>query len=261
MIFLSGNLKLLRKRQGISQQALADKLLISRASLAKYEGAVNEPSLEVLLRISRYFKVTTDCLLTVNLSNHKEQINLEDLSAQGMIVPIQVNDRGENVIEVVPHNAQAGYMGGYSDPGFIESLEKMALPFHEMHGKCRAFPVDGDSMPPFGPGSFVVGRQLSSIDELKDGHRYIVVSRDEGIVFKRVYRNKSNPGQLRMVSDNKRHDPFEMSAYEIIELWEFVAGISLEGSGDNPYALDVMSRVEDLHEQVQKLADELSVGV
>ena len=261
MLYLSDNLRLLRRQQNISQQALAERLHISRASLAKYEGAVNEPSLDVLVRISRYFQISIDVLLTLNIG--QSEVNLDKLrysSEQSMILPIQVNQEGENVIEIVPHHAQAGYMGNYNDPGFIESLDQMALPFQALHGKCRAFPIDGDSMPPFGPGSFVVGRQILDLHSVKRGFRYVLVSRDQGIVFKRVYPDPNSRATWKLVSDNPKHEPFEIHLNEIVEVWEFVAGISFEGAGENSYAQDVIGRVQELQEQLSALASELSVN-
>lgn len=261
MIYLSQNLRALRKDQRISQQVLADKLLVSRASLAKYEGAVNEPSLDVLLRISRYFRVTVDTLLSVDLTKHNLSSFIQGKYDGGMIMPIQVDRNGENVIEVVAHSAQAGYTGNYSDPGFIESLDQMALPFQELHGKCRAFPIQGDSMPPHEEGCYVIGRFIESRAEVTDGKRYVLVSRDEGIVFKRVYRDQEEEGCLLLHSDNPKYKPFRMPFLEIVELWEFVAAISFEHSSHNYFANEVLVKVRELQDEVQKLALGLSPSI
>ncbi len=259
MIFLAQNLRYLRKQEKISQQVLAEKLYISRASLAKYECAVNEPSLELLLRISRYFKLTVDMLLCVDME--KKGYSVAELNSfeKQLIMPIQVDSRGDNVIEVVPHHVQAGYQGNYSDPGFIESLDQMALPFHEIHGKCRAFPVEGDSMPPFGSGSYVVGREVLSLSEIGEGKRYIVVSRDQGIVFKRIFKS-IDKGYFSLRSDNPKHKPFDMHLRDILEVWEFVAAISFRESSDNYYADHVLKKVKELQTEIQKLAENLRVN-
>jgi transcriptional regulator with XRE-family HTH domain len=51
------NVKRLREERGVSQQALADKAKIHRVYLAKVEGAVYAPSLEVLDRLAKALKV------------------------------------------------------------------------------------------------------------------------------------------------------------------------------------------------------------
>lgn len=257
MIQLPHNLKVLRKEQRLSQQVLANKLFISRACLAKYEGGVNEPSLNLTVKISRYFGVSVDTLLTVDLEKTRLAELMKDDKSAGLIMPIQVDQNGKNMIEVVPHTAQAGYMGQYSDPGFIESLDQMALPFQELHGKCRAFPIEGDSMPPYGDGSYVIGRLITSSREIKNGKRYILLSRDEGIVFKRVYRDGKAEGVLHCHSDNPKYKPFTMHLQEVQEIWEFVAALSFGDAGDNSFATGVMSKVKELQDEVQKLALQL----
>ena len=258
MLFLRDNLKKLRQEQSLSQQALSEKLLISRASLAKYESGINEPSLDVVVRMSRYFNITVDALLTINLDAYKEGWqNLSSLD-KGMIMPIQVNAQGENVVEIVPHSAQAGYLGNYSDPGFIETLDQMALPFQELHGKCRAFPIEGDSMPPYGDGSFVIGRLILDRNDIQNDKRYVLLSRDDGIVFKRVRRDVNRKDLLNLHSDNPKYPPYEIRAHEIVEVWEFVGALSFDHARNNFFENEVLSRVNELKGEIEKLANDLT---
>ena len=256
MSFISTNIKKLRQGQGISQQLLAERLHISRASLAKYEGGINEPSLDVIIRLSRYFKILVDILLTVDL--RKVEIgSLVGGKYDSMIMPVQVGMNGKNMIEIVPHHAQAGYTGQYSDPGFIESLDQMALPFQELHGKCRAFPIEGDSMPPFGDGSFIIGRYISDRRDIREGRRYIVLSRDDGIVFKRIYPDPISEESVRLYSDNPKYEPYSMALHEIIEVWEFVAAITFQESSENYFANEVLNRVRELQDELKILSGQI----
>lgn len=50
-----------------------------------------------------------------------------------------------------------GSLNGYGDPEFIEGLQTISLPFLR-NGRFRAFPVTGDSMPPYNHGTFIVGK-------------------------------------------------------------------------------------------------------
>lgn len=60
---LGENLKRLRCEFGITQKQLADFLNISLKTLSHWETGYSEPSLDQLIAISDYFKVTTDELL------------------------------------------------------------------------------------------------------------------------------------------------------------------------------------------------------
>lgn len=59
------NLKIatLRKRKGISQQELADKLGVTFQSVSKWETGINMPDIALLPSLSEYFHVTVDELL------------------------------------------------------------------------------------------------------------------------------------------------------------------------------------------------------
>jgi transcriptional regulator with XRE-family HTH domain len=60
---VGGNVKRIRGERGLSQQALADKVKIHRVYLAKIEGAVQAPSLEILERLAKALKVKEGKLL------------------------------------------------------------------------------------------------------------------------------------------------------------------------------------------------------
>lgn len=57
-------LKEIRKKRGLNQQKVALDLNISREALSYYENGKREPSLKLLLDMSRYFKVSIEYLIT-----------------------------------------------------------------------------------------------------------------------------------------------------------------------------------------------------
>lgn len=56
----------LREDRGITQQILADDLKISRQSLSLYENAERTINIDLLVKIAKYFNVSTDYLLGLN---------------------------------------------------------------------------------------------------------------------------------------------------------------------------------------------------
>lgn len=62
MIF-ADKLVRLRKKSGMSQEELAEKMNVSRQSVSKWEGAQSVPDLEKILQLGELFGVTTDYLL------------------------------------------------------------------------------------------------------------------------------------------------------------------------------------------------------
>lgn len=64
---ISKNIRYLREASHLTQQELADKLSISRSTLAGYESESKQPSYQVLSQIAEFFKVPTDYLLGVGV--------------------------------------------------------------------------------------------------------------------------------------------------------------------------------------------------
>jgi len=223
MSLFSDNIRHLRIKKDLSQEIVAESLSISRDSLAKYEQGRSQPPHEILIKLSHYYHVSIDLLLTADI----RKINLESLLKMDdnrILLPIVVDNNGNNVIEIVPHKAKAGYLTGYSDPEFIESLQHISLPFLGT-GKFRSFAVDGDSMPPHKNSSFIVGRYMENIKEAKEGKSYIVIT-IEGMTYKRLKEKRNNT--LLLESDNEFYEPFEVQLSEILELWEYAGSVASE---------------------------------
>ena len=66
------NLRILRTTSGISQQKLAETIMVSQQSINKYENHNIEPDIETLIRIADHFGTSVDYLIGHNTSPHKE---------------------------------------------------------------------------------------------------------------------------------------------------------------------------------------------
>ena len=66
----------LRIKRGLSQEALADELLVTRQSVSKWELGQALPDIENIVALARYFDVPTDAILTgeeITFSNSNNQ--------------------------------------------------------------------------------------------------------------------------------------------------------------------------------------------
>ncbi len=224
MSILSDNIRFLRNRQELSQQKLADQLLITRVRYAKYEDGTSEPPIEILLRISKYFSISVDLLISVDIRKYplEEMLNLPD---NRILVPITVDSSGNNQIEIISQKASMGYLNGYSDPEYIESLQTISLPFLR-NGKFRAFPADGDSMPPFKNGTFIVGKYVENLADLKTDKTYVFITTNDGITYKRFQFHEGN--SICVKADNSFYEPYKIPLTEIKEIWEFACSITTQ---------------------------------
>jgi hypothetical protein len=184
---------------------------------------------------------------------YEDLLQLED---NRILLPITVDNEGENKIEILPEKAQAGYLAGYSDPEFIEALQHISLPFLR-NGKYRAFPVTGDSMPPHKNGSFVVGEYIERLDDVVDGKTYILVTRTNGIAYKRLSKNGKN--SLLATSDNPIYEPYAVKASDILEIWRYACSIATkEFEQDDLGVMSVKDVLQGIRQDFSALRTEFS---
>lgn len=204
----------------MTQQDLADLLILTRSRYVAYEYGRTEPPIEVLVRISKYYNISIDLLVTVDIRKYPLDsiVNLPD---NKILLPVVVDPEGNKFIEIVPQKASMGYLNGFSDPEYIESLPRIQLPFLG-HGIFRGFMADGDSMPPFADGTCVIGEYVEQLDDLKVGKEYIFITLD-GYTFKTfVKRNKNT---LTVAADNEFYDAYDIPLKSTVQIWRYVRGI------------------------------------
>lgn len=207
------NLKYLRKLRGFTQEEFAEKLGIKRSLVGAYEEERADPRLEVLEIIGDMFKLSLDDLLRKDLS-----ITGDSYLSKRRQLKMMPSER--NVIHFVPLKAAAGYLAGYADSEFIDELNTFTLPMLS-GGNYRAFEIIGDSMLPTPSGSIIVGEKVDGgVEDAKNNMAYIVVSRSEGIVYKRIVKNNKNKGKITLVSDNPSYQPYQINAEDVLELWQ-----------------------------------------
>lgn len=226
-MFFAENLKFLRKRRNKSQTDLAAELELTRTTLSGYEKNV-QPPFKTLIRISTYFNVSLDALIKYNLrtlsefqlSQIEKGFDVDVTGSKLRLLTISVDSKGKENIEMVPLKAQAGYTNSYGDLEFIAALPKFQLPFLPENKTYRTFQIKGDSMLPIPENSWVTCSFSEDWTQIKNGNACIVVTRDEGIVFKLVYK-RFDEGKFLLVSSNRNYAPYEMQVSQILEIWQF----------------------------------------
>jgi len=226
MNFLSKNIKHLRTLKGLTQEQFAEKLNVSRSRISSYEENRAMPSIDFLMELSDFFDISIDLLAKNDLTKATD-LNFLKIGSKRLLFPITVDSENEDLIEIIPIEASAGYLRGYSDPEYIEHLNKIKLPFLPT-GTHRAFPIKGDSMLPVKSGSYVVARFIENIRDLKNGKTYIIITLNDGIVYKRVFDKMDEHNMLLLASDNKKYDPYYVHIDEVLELWEFTCSINTQ---------------------------------
>ncbi len=249
MSIANKNLKYLRKLRGWTQEEFANKLRIKRSLLGAYEEERADPRMEVLEVVADMFKLSLDELLRKDLSETKGSY-ISKRRAQKL-----ASGRGD--IPFVPVKAAAGYLAGFADPDFIDELNTFTLPM--LAGSdYRAFEIIGDSMLPTSSGSVIVGEKVEDLEALKNSNTYIVVSRTEGIVYKRIMKSNRQKNKFTLVSDNPAYQPYNIEAEDILEIWQAQMIISRANAQQRWDVNNLANLVNNLQQQVTVLKKKMN---
>ncbi|MCO4813844.1 MAG: helix-turn-helix domain-containing protein [Flavobacteriales bacterium] len=258
---VGANLKLLRKRKKFSQEEVAKNLNLTRSSYSGYENGVAQPNIESLILFSDFYKVSIDDLVRKDfekLSDSEWEIIdkgiFSDLKGSKLrVLTSMVDENNEELIELVSVKASAGYTSGYADPDYLKVLPTFHLPFLSRDRKYRTFPIKGDSMPPVVNGSFVVGEFVQNWMSIRKGTPCIVVTKNDGVVFKVVHNLLDTNQSFQLCSTNPFYEPYLVNANDILEMWKFVNYISPELPEMQLDGNDVSKSLQNLQKEVHDL--------
>lgn len=257
------NLKYLRKKSGKTQDGLSSEVSIGRTTIANYEAGISEPNLETLVLFSKYFGVSLDDLLSKNLDELQKSIEISDggkkdngyrKQATYSAIPriISVDNSGNDNIIYVPVKARAGYLLGYGDSEFMETLPTFRLPGLS-NATYRMFEVEGPSMAPnVLHGDRIIGEWVDGLEHIRDNRVHVVVHKG-GVAVKRVINRLAERGKLYLKSDTiaHRHEfpTVEIDPADVNEIWYGRMKIS----SDFSEPAEVYHRLADLETDVMEL--------
>ncbi|NCC72108.1 MAG: LexA family transcriptional regulator [Sphingobacteriia bacterium] len=264
-MYFNTNIKFLRKRKSRTQDDLALLLGIPRSTLNNYENKIAYPGINLLIAISDYFGIAIDTLIKVDLTKLAESqlSQLErgyDVFIRGSnlrVLTTTVNSENEENIELVSEKAKAGYSSGFADPEYIRILPTFQLPFLSPEKKYRTFQISGDSMLPIPNGSWVTGEFVQNWELIRNRQAYIILTLNEGILFKVVENLIPENGQLRLHSLNPIYLPYSIHINEIREVWKFVHYISTELPEERPAENRIMDEIAEIKADVKSLSERI----
>ncbi|KQS27702.1 LexA family transcriptional regulator [Dyadobacter sp. Leaf189] len=260
-IFWSANIKFLRLRQRLSQEALAEKLGISRVKLNAHEsGRTANPTIDDLINFSEFFRMSIDSILKMDLAKLSEK-KLKDLEEgseifmkgdQIRVLAITVDKEEQENIEYVPVHAKAGYRSGYSDPEFLATLPRFNLPTVPKNGTFRMFPTIGDSMLPVPEGADIITKYVQDWTTIKPETPCIVILRgDQDFVFKQVTINPD--GTVLLQSFNKQYFAYTVPITDVIELWEYYSFHSKELPEPQSDMQQLMRMLQEMQNEIKEI--------
>ncbi len=259
MQFISENIKYLRKKKQLTQDELALKIGVKRSMIGSYEESRAIPKLSLLQAIAFYFNVSLNDILDRDLSISDSKTATSKVYPDGSnlrVLSTIVDKDNKELMTVVPVKAAAGYLNGYADVEFVESLTAFSLPLPEIsHDRTyRIFQIKGDSMEPLPTGTYIICRYLDNWFNVKDGKTYVVLTKDDGIVYKRLYNRLEETKTLEMISDNPMYSPYSVRIENILEVWQAIGMISFQlPDSDVPSLFKLNTMFTELKSDIETL--------
>lgn len=261
MIFNS-NIKLLRQRRNRTQDVIANELSVSRSTVNSYEnGSIKNPTLDALMMFSKYFKVSIDTLVKIDMATLSD-FQLSELEkghdvfvtgSRLRVLATTVDSHNRENIEVVPLKAKAGYKNGFADPEYIKKLPTFQLPILFNDRKYRMFQISGDSMLPIPDKSYVIAEYLENWYDIKDNEAYVLLTQEEGIVFKIVENNLRKKKSLTLKSLNTTYNPYDLNVGDVREVWKFCNYLSTEIPESNFTKNELIDKLSKLELEVKSI--------
>jgi phage repressor protein C with HTH and peptisase S24 domain len=215
------------------------------------EGEMLKPNVKDMSQFENVTKTVTFSEETKSKENVSLSVN-EEISTLYNRMPkvVTVDTSGKDNVVLVPVKAAAGYLAGYGDSEFIQTLPTFSLP-NIQNGTFRMFQVSGHSMyPTLCDGCYVVGEWVENwIKDVKDNRIYVVVS-DEGVLVKRVLNRLKKYENLYLKSDNRKENPnTTLEPSQIKEIWAVKMHLSFE----LPDPTVLYDRVGDLEAEIDHI--------
>lgn len=227
-MYFSTNLKFLRLLRKKSQEEVAALIGVPRTTLNNYENGTTPGQLQKIMDLADLFDVSIDMLLRIDLTKlrKEELLQLENRSLQYIsgknlrVLATTVDSENEDNIELVGEKAKAGYKSGYADPDYIKELPVYQLPFLPRNRKYRTFQVSGDSMLPVKDKSWITCEYVDDWNSIRDGQPYVILTVEDGIVFKLIYKDIETKKTMLLCSTNPLYKPYHISISDVKEVWK-----------------------------------------
>lgn len=112
-------------------------------------------------------------------------------------------------------------------------------------------------MLPIPAGSIVIGEFIQDFFNIKSNNAYIIVTRDEGIVFKVAHNNIETEHSLHLVSLNKAFEPYNLPIAEVTEVWKFVCYLNTSIPEPESDISALMKQMNDMQQAIKKLGSKI----
>lgn len=200
----------LRIKLELNQDELANKLEMNQGTISGIENGKSGVSKKVLKKMGEVFGIRPEYILNGEQPIYDDSLKSNNKTNASLYL---VNPERQNMI-IVPIKAFGGFLSGYANKAYVDTLEKTAFPF--VRGECFAFEVEGMSMyktvvvdkeifeTGYAPGSHVICTPIENFTWMTKDKDYVLVTVD-GIILKRYVKIDDNKCHLKSI--NEEYNP------------------------------------------------------
>lgn len=185
-------------------------------------------TLEILNNATAHFQMSSAYIVTGGgrpfVDKTSPAPEQEEKKIKEVVVVATQDTQGNITVPLINQKAAANYLAGYQSQEWFEEQENILLPsFMLKNGICYALQVSGDSMEPtLFEDEWVICRLLEPAEygNINDGSVYVIVSEQKGVQIKRIKNRLHQYGHIRCLSDNPKHEPYEIAENELLQIWK-----------------------------------------
>lgn len=221
--------------------------VITKQKISNIEKGITEVSSEVLsVFFATYKDVNPEYILTGNGKMLKTESDnmpssiLEDkIDLPNDSIKIKKDEIGKIIdssvmlVPLVNQYAHAGYMSGYADDEYVETLPKIPwIVDKEYKGRYISFEVKGDSMDDglkhsYEQGDILLCREINpdywkSKLHIHQWDAFVIVHKTEGIVVKQIIDHDVEKGIITVHSFNPIYEDYKIDLREVAQIFNVV---------------------------------------
>lgn len=211
----------IRQRAGMNQAKFAAQIGYSREVVSKIENEKMEPSKWFVEAVQKFQNERfgggwgDDVKILGKISQGRKSRPYFEERREQKIIPVQF------MVPLVGIKAQAGYVKGYEQTDFLQTLEKFSLPpgVNPKGLEWSYFEVDGDSMEPtIASGDILLSSLLPQEDwkDIREHYVYVLLT-DEQLLVKRVAC--INEKEWSLISDNETYPQVSLDLSKLKQVW------------------------------------------
>ena len=148
------------------------------------------------------------------------------------VMPLNLTDKAIMYVPLVNKYAYAGYLSGFGDQEYIQSLPSIPMiADREGRGTYVAFEVKGDSMDDgtrnsYEQGDIIICRQIAQHHWQNKLHitkyDFVIVHRTEGVLLKKIIKHDTTNGTLTLHSLNSLYDDFKVNLNDVAQIFNVI---------------------------------------